>query len=146
MGLRRLWKPVSIVTSLLLLLTICCSRVGVPTLAMRARMQEALQGLQLHDTELTPDVLLALTAGFPERLPTLREAEEVLSEALITEAPRRRQLGGRRGAPGPLAASAQSTAAPPPGTGALCHTGQSAGLTPGGAARAPACGRWRGAT
>jgi DNA-binding NtrC family response regulator len=33
--------------------------------------------------------LPALTAGFPERLPTLREAEEALSEALITEALRR---------------------------------------------------------
>ena len=32
---------------------------------------------------------VALTACFPERLPTLREAEEALSEALITEALRR---------------------------------------------------------
>jgi len=39
--------------------------------------------------------LLALTAGFAERLPTLHEAEEALSEALITEALRR--AGGNQG-------------------------------------------------
>jgi DNA-binding NtrC family response regulator len=41
----------------------------------------------LADPPVEP--LPALTAGFPERLPTLREAEEALSEALITEALRR---------------------------------------------------------
>lgn len=60
-----MWKPLSIVTSLLLLLTYLLIQSQSPDLALRARMQEALQRLQLHDTEMTRDVLLARAGLLP---------------------------------------------------------------------------------
>jgi hypothetical protein len=57
-------------------------------------------------------------------------------------APRRRQPRRGRGAPGPLAASAEPTPAPPPRTGALSHTGRSAARVP--VALAPAGARLLG--
>ena len=61
----RLWKPLSIVAGLLLFLTYLLIQSRNPDLARRARMQEALQNLQLHDTELTRDVLLARAGLLP---------------------------------------------------------------------------------
>ena len=63
--MTRLWKPLSIVASLLLLLTYLLSQSRSPDLARRGRLQEALQTLQLHDTELTRDVLLARAGLLP---------------------------------------------------------------------------------
>jgi PAS domain S-box-containing protein len=55
----RVWKALAIVAGLLLLLTYLLIESRSPELERRARMQEALQSLQLHDTELTRDLLLA---------------------------------------------------------------------------------------
>jgi hypothetical protein len=60
-----MWKPLLIVASLLLLLTYLLIQSRSPDLALRARMHEALQTLQLHDTELTRDVLLARAGLLP---------------------------------------------------------------------------------
>lgn len=60
-----MWKPLSIVASLLLLLTYLLIQSQSPDLALRMRMQEALQALQLRDTELTRDVLLARAGLLP---------------------------------------------------------------------------------
>jgi PAS domain S-box-containing protein len=59
------WKPVSVIASLLLLLTyfLCESRPSDLTLC--ARMQEALQMLQLRDAELTRDTLLVRAELLP---------------------------------------------------------------------------------
>jgi PAS domain S-box-containing protein len=57
--MRRVWLPVSIVAGLLLLLTYCFLQSQSPALGLRARIQEAVHTLQLHDAELTRDVLLA---------------------------------------------------------------------------------------
>jgi hypothetical protein len=57
--MRRVWQPIAIVAGLLLLLTYLLIQSQSPDLALRARLQEALQSIQLHDTELTRDVLLA---------------------------------------------------------------------------------------
>jgi signal transduction histidine kinase len=59
------WKPLAIVTGLGLLLTYLLSESRIPTQAPRARMQEALQALQLHDAELNRDVLMARAGLLP---------------------------------------------------------------------------------
>ena len=56
--MRTLWKPLSIVIGLLLLLTYLLIQSRSPDLALQACMQEGLQALALHDAELTRDVLL----------------------------------------------------------------------------------------
>jgi sensor c-di-GMP phosphodiesterase-like protein len=63
--MSRVWKPLSVVASLLLLLTYLLVQSRSPDLALRTRLQDALQTLQLHDTELTRDVLLARWAPPP---------------------------------------------------------------------------------
>src|SRR5262245_10749463 len=63
--MRTVWQPVSIVVSLLLLLTYLLLQSRSPDLALRTRMHEAIQTLQLHDTELTRDVLLARAGLLP---------------------------------------------------------------------------------
>ena len=65
MGMSNVWKPLSVVSSLLLLLTYLLIQSRSPDLALLARLQEALQTLQLHDTELTRDVLLARAGLLP---------------------------------------------------------------------------------
>jgi signal transduction histidine kinase len=59
------WKPLAIVTGLGLLLTYLLSESRIPAQAPRARMQEALQALQLHDAELNRDVLMARAGLLP---------------------------------------------------------------------------------
>ena len=63
--MRRVWQPLAIVAGLLLLLTYLLIRSKSPDLALRARMQDALQSIQLHDTELTRDMLLARAGILP---------------------------------------------------------------------------------
>src|SRR5262245_61494152 len=63
--MRTVWQPVSIVVSLLLLLTYLLLQSRSPDLALQTRMHEAIQTLQLHDTELTRDVLLARAGLLP---------------------------------------------------------------------------------
>jgi len=78
-----MWKPVAIVGSLLLLLTYLLMQSRSPDLALRARMQEALQRLQLHDTELTRDVLLA-RAGLLPHYDALPQLGQRLSRTVAT--------------------------------------------------------------
>ncbi len=59
------WKPLAIVTGLGLLLTYLLSESRIPAQVPRARMQEALQALQLHDAELNRDVLMARARLLP---------------------------------------------------------------------------------
>ena len=92
----RLWKPLSIVAGLLLLLTYLLIQSRSPDLARRARMQEALQNLQLHDTELTRDVLLARAGLLPnyDSLPRIGQQLSQIADALSARArryPARRQ-------------------------------------------------------
>lgn len=56
--MSALWKPVSIIAGLLLLLTYLLSQSRSPDLALRTRMNEALDAFELHDTALDRDVLL----------------------------------------------------------------------------------------
>ena len=83
----RLWKPLSIVVGLLLLLTYLLIQSRSPDLARRARMQETLQTLQLHDTELTRDVLLARAGLLPnyDSLPRIGQQLSRIVDALRTE-------------------------------------------------------------
>jgi PAS domain S-box-containing protein len=83
----RLWKPLSIVAALLLLLTYLFIQSRSSDLARRARMQEALQNLQLHDTELTRDVLLARAGLLPnyDSLPRIGRQLSQIADALHAE-------------------------------------------------------------
>jgi DAHL domain len=54
-----------------------------PDLALRARMQDALQSIQLHDTELTRDILLA-RAGLLPHYDALPQTDQHLRRALET--------------------------------------------------------------
>src|SRR5262245_11455489 len=80
----KLWKPLSVVAGLLLLLTYLLIQSRNPDLARRARMQEALQNLQLHDTELTRDVLLARAGLLPnyDSLPGIGQQLSQIADAL----------------------------------------------------------------
>jgi PAS domain S-box-containing protein len=81
--MRKLWKPLSIVAGLLLLLTYLWVQSRTSDLALRARMQEGLQALQLHDAELTRDVLL-VRAGLLAHYDSLAATGEKLSGVLKT--------------------------------------------------------------
>src|SRR5262245_50447573 len=83
MGMSNVWKPLSVVSSLLLLLTYLLIQSRSPDLALLARLQEALQTLQLHDTELTRDVLLA-RAGLLPHYDSLPRTGQSLSRTLAT--------------------------------------------------------------
>jgi PAS domain S-box-containing protein len=63
--MRHRWTPLAAVTGLLLLLTYLLSQSRSPDLAARARIQDALHAVQLHDAELTRDVLLARAGLLP---------------------------------------------------------------------------------
>ena len=63
--MSTLWKPLSAVSGLLLLLTYLLVQSRSPDLVLRARMHEGLQALSLHDAELTRDVLLARAGLLP---------------------------------------------------------------------------------
>ena len=79
--MRRVWQPLAIVGSLLVLLTYCLIQSRSLDLALRIRMQEAMQTMQLHDTELTRDVLLA-RAGLLPNYDSLPRTGQNLSRAL----------------------------------------------------------------
>jgi signal transduction histidine kinase len=83
MGMSNMWKSLAIVSGLLLLLTYLLIQSRSPNLALRARMQEALQTLQLHDTELTRDVLLARAGLLPD-YDSLPRTGQSLSQTLGT--------------------------------------------------------------
>src|SRR5215475_1502803 len=83
MGMSNMWKSLAIVSGLLLLLTYLLIQSRSPDLALRARMLEALQTLQLHDTELTRDVLLA-RAGLLPHYDSLPRTAQRLSRTLGT--------------------------------------------------------------
>jgi PAS domain S-box-containing protein len=63
--MSKVWQPLSVVSGLLLLLTYLLLQSRSPDLALRTRIHEAIQTLQLHDTELTRDVLLARAGLLP---------------------------------------------------------------------------------
>jgi PAS domain S-box-containing protein len=83
MRVSNVWKSLAVVSGLLLLLTYLLIQSRSPDLALRARMQEALQTLQLHDTELTRDVLLA-RAGLLPHYDSLPRTGQSLSRTLAT--------------------------------------------------------------
>ncbi len=95
--MSRLWKPVSIVAGLLLLLTYLFIQSRSPDLARRTRMQEALQNLQLHDTELTRDLLLARAGLLPnyDSLPRIGRQLSEIADTLRAESWRYRRRGKR---------------------------------------------------
>jgi len=94
--MRHLWRPLVAVTGLLLLLTYLLSQSRSPDLAARARMQDALQAVQLHDAELTRDVLLA-RAGLLPNYDSLSTTGAKLARAAATL---RTASGTVAGAPG----------------------------------------------
>jgi PAS domain S-box-containing protein len=79
--MRTLWKPLSVVSGLLLLLTYLLIQSRSPDLVLRARMHEGLQALGLHDAELTRDVLLA-RAGLLPHYDSLTQTGVKLRETL----------------------------------------------------------------
>src|SRR5262245_15523952 len=79
--MRPFWKPLSIVSGLLLLLTYLFIQSRSPDLVLQARLQEGLQVLALHDAELTRDVLLA-RAGLLSNYDSLTQTELKLRETL----------------------------------------------------------------
>jgi hypothetical protein len=56
--MRSAWKPVIVVAALLFLLTYLFHQSRSPDLALRANIHNALQTFELHDAELTRNVLL----------------------------------------------------------------------------------------
>ena len=97
--MRRVWQPLAIVASLLLLLTYLLIRSKSPDLALRARMQDALQSIQLHDTELTRDILLARAGLLPhyDALPQTgqhlwRALEALRAESAMVAGPAAREM------------------------------------------------------
>lgn len=74
-----LWKPLSVVGALFVLLTYLFVYSRSPDL--KARMYEGVQTLSLHDAELTRDVLLA-RAGLLPNYDSLAQSELKLREAL----------------------------------------------------------------
>ena len=81
--MSKVWQPLAIVVGLLLLLTYLLLQSRSPDLALRTRMHEALQTLQLHDTELTRDVLLA-RAGLLPHYDALSRTAQSLSQIVGT--------------------------------------------------------------
>src|SRR5262249_29004038 len=63
--MRALWKPLTIIGGLLVLLTYFLVQSRSVDLTLRSRMHDALQRVQLHDTQLTRDVLLARAGLLP---------------------------------------------------------------------------------
>jgi DAHL domain len=96
--MRKVWKPLSIVAGLLLLITYLWIQSRTPDLAVRARVQEGLQALQLHDAELTRDVLL-VRAGLLANYDSLAATGGKLSRVLETL--RREARPHRAECPGP---------------------------------------------
>src|SRR5919108_6407275 len=77
------WRQLAVVAGLLLLLTYLLLQSRSPDLALRPRLHEALHAFELHDAELTRDVLLA-RAGLLPHYDALVQASRGLSEALET--------------------------------------------------------------
>jgi PAS domain S-box-containing protein len=77
------WKPLLIVAGLLLLLTYLLIRSRSPELAERSHLYEALYATELHDAELTRDVLLA-RAGLLPHYDALMQAHNSLLQVLDT--------------------------------------------------------------
>lgn len=79
----RVWKPLLVVTGLLLLLTYLLLQSTSPDPALRARMYDALHAFELHDAQLNRDVL-QLRAGLLGHYDTLSQAMDGLYGALET--------------------------------------------------------------
>jgi len=79
--MKPLYKPLGVVTGLLLLLTYLLVQSRSPDLVLRARMHEGLQALMLRDAELTRDVLLA-RAGVLANYDALTQAGSELRTAI----------------------------------------------------------------
>src|SRR5262247_436236 len=91
--MSKVWQPVAVVVGHLLL------QSQSPDLALRTRLHEAIQTVQLHDTELTRDILLARAGLLPhyDALPQtgqhLRRALEALhAESATVAGPAAREL------------------------------------------------------
>jgi PAS domain S-box-containing protein len=98
--MKTLWKPLCIVTGLLLLLTYLLAQSRSPDLMLRARMQERLQTLALYDAEVTRDVLLARAGLLPnydsltQTAPKLRETIHALrQESAAVSSDAAREIG-----------------------------------------------------
>ncbi len=78
-----IWKPLSIVLSLLCLLTYLLIRSQSPDPTRRVRMHEALRTFERHDADLNRDVLLA-RAELLVHYDTLARAIDGLYQALET--------------------------------------------------------------
>src|SRR5262245_20826015 len=78
---RTMWKPLAVVSGLLVLLTYLFIESRSPDLTLRARIYEDLQALALHDAELTRDVLLA-RAGLLTNYDSLAATERRLRDTL----------------------------------------------------------------
>jgi PAS domain S-box-containing protein len=85
--MRAAWKPIAIVTGLLLVLTYLLVQSRSPDLALRQRMHETLQSFALHDAELTRDVLLARAGLLPNYDSLVSTSQNLVSdlEALRNE-------------------------------------------------------------
>ncbi|CAL1240889.1 DAHL domain-containing protein [Candidatus Methylocalor cossyra] len=60
------WAALTVVAGLVLVLTYALRESRIPAPAPRARMQEALQAMQLHDAELNREVLMARAGWLPD--------------------------------------------------------------------------------
>jgi hypothetical protein len=80
--MRSAWKPIAIVVGLLTLLTYLLLESRSPDLALRARIHAALQTFELHDAELTRNVLLA-RAGLLANYDALAESDQHLTRDLV---------------------------------------------------------------
>jgi DAHL domain-containing protein len=97
--MRCVWQPLAIVAGLLLLLTYLLIQSQSPDPGLRTRLQEALQSMQLHDTELTRDVLLARAGLLPhyDALPRTgqhlwRALEALRAESATVAGPAAREM------------------------------------------------------
>jgi PAS domain S-box-containing protein len=114
--MRTAWKPVIVIASLLLLLTYLLLQSRSPDLALRGRIHETLRAFELHDAELTRDVLLA-RAGLLANYDSLertgqnlaRDVEALRNDSLTASDPAARALLVEHAAALAEAASAKVT-------------------------------------
>src|SRR5215510_6938833 len=84
--IRTIWRPLAIVTGLLLLLTYLLFQSRTPAPIRDTHFHEALQHIALYDVQLTRDVLLA-RAGLLPHVDALGQTSRALRHALATLQP-----------------------------------------------------------
>jgi PAS domain S-box-containing protein len=78
--MKRNWTPAVVVVGLLLLLTVLFDRSRDPDRETRQRTQEALRELEIHDAELSRDVLMARSGQLQSYDPLMEDRQRLLED------------------------------------------------------------------